>query len=87
MMEKKVIITNPIGLQARMAALFVQTAGKFTSAVWVNSGDRQVNAKSIMGLMSLGASPGSAISIGAEGEDETLAVKELIELLTMDINT
>ncbi len=81
MTEKAVEISNPAGLRARPAALFVQTAGKFTSSIWIEKGDRKVNAKSIMGLMSLAVPPGTEIIIGAEGEDEHLAVKELVELV------
>jgi phosphocarrier protein HPr len=82
MIEKTVTITNPTGLHARPAALFVQTAGKFTSYVWLSKNDKKVNAKSIMGLMSLAVSSGTLITIGAEGEDEQIAVKELIDLVT-----
>jgi phosphocarrier protein HPr len=82
MIEKTVTITNPTGLHARPAALFVQTAGKFTSYVWLSKNDKKVNAKSIMGLMSLAVSNGTVITIGADGEDEQIAVKELIDLVT-----
>lgn len=82
MIEKVVMISNPAGLHARPAALFVQTAGKFTSKVWITKNDKRVNAKSIMGLMSLAISSGTAIAIGAEGEDEELAVNELVDLVT-----
>ena len=82
MIEKTVEISNPTGLHARPAALFVQTAGKFTSYVWISKDEKKVNAKSIMGLMSLAVSKGTVITIGAEGEDEQMAVKELIDLIT-----
>lgn len=82
MVEKTVKVSNPTGLHARPAALFVQTAGKFTSHVWIAKLDKKVNAKSIMGLMSLAVSSGTEVTIGAEGEDEHLAVKELIDLIT-----
>jgi len=82
MVERATKICNPTGLYARPAALFVQTAGKFTSSIWISKGEKRVNAKSIMGLMSLAASQGVEVAIGAEGEDEHLAVKELIDLLT-----
>lgn len=81
MVEKTIKVSNPTGLHARPAALFVQTAGKFTSSVWIAKGDKRVNAKSIMGLMSLAVSQGTEVAIGAEGEDEHLAVKELIDLI------
>lgn len=82
MTEKIVEISNPLGINSRPAALLVQTAGKFTSSVWLIKGTKRVNAKSIMGLMSLAVSKDNKVIIGAEGEDEHLAVKELAELLT-----
>ncbi len=82
MVEIAIQISNPTGLHARPAALFVQTAGKFTSNIWIGKSDKKVNAKSIMGLMSLAVSKGEEVIIGAEGEDEQLAVKELIELVS-----
>ena len=84
MYERTVEVTNPTGLHARPAALFVQTAGKFTSHIWIAKGEKKVNAKSIMGLMSLAVSQGTKITIGAEGEDEQLAVKELVDLITSE---
>jgi phosphocarrier protein len=63
MIEKNVEITNPIGLHARPAAIFVQTAGKFESNIWLIKGDKKVNAKSIMGLMSLAISYGTEVTI------------------------
>lgn len=82
MVEKTIEITNPSGLHARPAALFVQTAGKFTSSIWIKKGDKKVNAKSIMGLMSLAVSNGTSIVIGAKGEDEIAAVDELLDFIS-----
>lgn len=84
MVERTIEVSNPTGLHAKLAALFVQTAGKFTSSIWIAKGEKKVNAKSIMGLMSLAVSRGSEVVIGAEGEDEHLAVKELAYLITSD---
>ena len=84
MVEKTIEITNPTGLHARPAALFVQTAGKFTSNIWIKTGQKKVNAKSIMGLISLAVSNGTEITIIADGEDEDLAVKEIVDLVTSD---
>lgn len=81
MVEETLEVTNPAGLHARPAALFVQTAGKFTSYIWIEKNKRRVNAKSIMGLMSLAVSQGTKITIGAEGEDEAQAVRELMDLI------
>jgi len=79
--EKKVVLKNKTGLHARPAALFVQKAGQFTSDVSITLGSKEVNAKSIMGVMSLGAGPGSEIIIKAEGEDAQQAVDALAELI------
>jgi len=84
MVEKTIKVSNPTGLYARPAALFVQTAGKFASNIWIIKGDKKVNAKSIMGLMSLSVSQGTEVAIAAEGEDEHLAVKELADLIASD---
>ena len=69
------------GLEARPAALFVQIASKFESHISVIVNEKQVNAKSIMGMMSLGAIKGQLIEIVAEGEDEKEAVEALVEFL------
>ena len=70
------------GLEARPAALFVQIASKYESHISVIVNEKQVNAKSIMGMMSLGAIKGENIQIIAEGEDEEEAVKALVKFLT-----
>ncbi|MCR4437010.1 MAG: HPr family phosphocarrier protein [Clostridiales bacterium] len=82
MIESIVEISNPTGLDARPAALFVKTAGKFMSEIWITKGEKRVNAKSIMGLMSLAVSKGETVTVGAQGEDEEHAVRELVELIT-----
>ncbi|PHV71564.1 PTS sugar transporter subunit IIA [Sporanaerobium hydrogeniformans] len=70
------------GLEARPAALFVQIASKYESHITVVVNEKQVNAKSIMGMMSLGTIKGEKIEIIAEGEDENEAVAALIQFLT-----
>ena len=80
MAEKKVVIKNKTGLHARPAALFVQKAANFP-VISITLGDKEVNAKSIMGVMSLGAGPGSEILIKAEGEDAQQAVDTLAEII------
>lgn len=69
------------GLEARPAALFVQIASKFESHISVVVNEKKVNAKSIMGMMSLGAIKGQVIEIISEGQDEEEAAKSLIEFL------
>jgi len=84
MVQKNIEIINKEGLHARMAAIFVQTAGKFTSVIWVKKGNKKVNAKSIMGIMSMAIPKGEEITIIAEGEDEEKAMSELIYLLNTE---
>jgi phosphotransferase system HPr (HPr) family protein len=81
MIEKKVIVKIESGLEARPAALFVQIASQYESQVHVLMEEKQVNAKSIMGMMSLGALEGQELTIRAEGEDEEEAVNALVEFL------
>lgn len=77
MVEKQVEVLLKTGLQARPAALFVQEANRFTSDIYIEKNEKKVNAKSIMGLMSLAINSGSIITLIAEGNDEQEAVKAL----------
>jgi len=70
-------ITNEVGLHARPAALFVQEASKFKSEVSVRNGDQEVNAKSILGVLTLGADQGCVITVTAEGEDAEAALEAI----------
>ena len=70
-------LTVQSSLEARPAALFVQSASKFSCSIYVNVDDKTVNGKSIMGMISLGILDGQTITISAEGEDEERAVEEL----------
>lgn len=81
MYEKTIIVKNKTGLHARPAAMFVQTANKFKSEIFVEKEGKKVNAKSIMGVMSLAVSQGTTITILAQGEDEKDAVEALVELV------
>ncbi|MBA7659126.1 HPr-like protein Crh [subsurface metagenome] len=81
MQEKELAIENKAGLHARPAALFVQTANKFESQIIVARGDREVNGKSIMGIMMLAAGKGTRIRIKVEGSDEEEAIRKLEELV------
>jgi phosphocarrier protein len=73
-------ITNKQGLHARPAAMFVRTAARYTSEIWVTKDDDEVNGKSIMGLMMLAAEYGSEVEVRAEGEDEEAAINEIDRL-------
>ncbi|MFC0274637.1 HPr family phosphocarrier protein [Metabacillus herbersteinensis] len=77
MVERQVEVNLKTGLQARPAALFVQEANRFSSDVFLEKDGKKVNAKSIMGLMSLAISTGSVIQLIAEGNDEQEAVETL----------
>ncbi|SFB22221.1 MULTISPECIES: HPr family phosphocarrier protein [unclassified Bacillus (in: firmicutes)] len=81
MVEKQVEVKLKTGLQARPAALFVQEANKFTAEIFLEKDGKKVNAKSIMGLMSLAVSSGSLINIIADGQDEEEAVIALAEYI------
>jgi phosphocarrier protein len=81
MIEKSIRIVNKLGLHARPAALFVKTAGKFKSEVWVRKDDLEVNGKSIMGVMMLAAECGSDIVLRIEGEDEQNTWDALVDLI------
>jgi phosphocarrier protein len=74
-------IANPLGLHARAAAKFVHTAGRFASKILVARGGREVDGKSIMGLLLLAASRGSSIRISADGPDEHDAIAALCALV------
>lgn len=76
-----VTITNPLGLHARAAARFVHTASAFHSRVRVARGDREIDGKSIMGLLLLAAAQGMSVTISADGVDETDAIATLCSLV------
>ena len=80
-MEKVVSIKNASGLHARPAGMFVKKAAEFKSTVEVIAKGKTVNAKSIMGIMSLGLAKGDELTISANGEDEERAVNTLVELI------
>ena len=75
--RKTVKITNPDGLRARSAAMFVAAASRFESQILVEVGNKKINAKSIMGVLALGVAEGDEILILANGPDETLALDAL----------
>ncbi|SHH17947.1 HPr family phosphocarrier protein [Tepidibacter thalassicus] len=82
MIKKEFEILNQIGLHARPAALFVQTANKFSSEIYVEQNQNKVNGKSIMGIMALGLSKGEKIVLVIDGPDEKEAMDAMEELLT-----
>lgn len=81
MLVKQVEVKLKTGLQARPAALFVQQANRFSSDIFLEKDGKKVNAKSIMGLMSLAVSTGTEINIIADGDDEQYAIEALSEFI------
>ena len=86
MISKDVIVQNTIGLHARPATFFIQKANSYKSALWVEKGDRRVNAKSLLGVLSLSIPKGTKISIIADGVDEEEALEGLVNLITTGFN-
>ncbi len=81
MINREVTINNQVGLHARPATFFIQKANEFKSTIWVEKDDRRVNAKSLLGVLSLGIVKGTAINIIADGVDEAEAVDTLTDLI------
>ena len=86
MCVKDVVINNQVGLHARPATFFIQKANEFKSTVWVEKEERRVNAKSLLGVLSLGIAKGMTISLIAEGYDEEAAVEGLVSLINAGFN-
>ncbi len=84
MLKETIVVGLKSGLEARPAALFVQIASKYESHISILLTDKQVNAKSIMGMMSLGAIKGQEITLLVDGEDEEEAMKALINFMTAE---
>ena len=82
MFVKEAEVANPTGLYARPATHFVQKANEFKSSIWIEKEERRVNAKSLLGILSLGIGKGSVITILADGKDEQEAVMALTELVS-----
>lgn len=82
MIQKSIQIKLETGLEARPVAMLVQVASQFESTVYINADDRKVNAKSIMGMMSLGLASGEQVTVVAEGSDEGSAVDEIEKFLS-----
>ncbi len=81
MYVKEVTVKNQIGLYARPATYFIQKANTFKSTLWVEREERRVNAKSLLGILSLGIVGGTTIKIIADGVDEQEAVEQLVKMI------
>ena len=84
MISRDITIKNSVGLYARPATFFIQRANSYKSSIWIEKDDRRVNAKSLLGVLSLGVAKGTSVTIIAEGSDEEQAVNELIALISSD---
>lgn len=84
MIRKELTITNPDGLQSRPAALLVQVACKFNARILIEKGQKVINAKSMMGVLSLGIAQQGTIMLVIEGEDEAQAFAALSKLIASD---
>ena len=81
MFSKEVEVNNQIGLHARPATFFIQRANEFKASIWIEKEARKVNAKSLLGVLSLGITRGTKVTIIADGSDEETAVNSLVELI------
>ena len=86
MCVKDVVINNQVGLHARPATFFIQKANEFKSSVWVEKEDRRGNAKSHLGVRSLGIVGGTKIRIIVDGSDEEACMNALVDLVEKDFN-
>ena len=81
MISREVTICNKLGLHARAASKLVNAASRFSSEIWLQRGEREINGKSIMGVLTLAAGRGTPITLHAHGEDEIQALDELEKLI------
>ena len=81
MYSKEVEVQNQVGLHARPATFFIQKANEFKSSIWVEVEDRKINAKSLLGVLSLGVRQGDSVTLIADGIDENEAIEGLCSLI------
>ena len=86
MYSKETTISNDVGLHARPATFFIQKANEYKSSIWVEKDQHRINAKSLLGVLSLGIIKGTAITIVADGVDEEKAVDALVDLIENNLN-
>lgn len=85
MFKKDIVVRCESGLHNKQVTYFIQKANEFKSNVWLESGSRKMNAKSLLGIMSLGVITGATVTLSAEGPDEEDAVNALESLLLRDV--
>ena len=84
MYSQEAVVNNQVGLHARPATFFIQKANEFKSSIWVEKDERKVNAKSLLGVLSLGIVKGTPIKLIADGPDEKEAVEALFKMISSD---
>lgn len=86
MLSKTIVVQNQVGLHARPATFFIQKSNEFKSSIWIEKEGRKVNAKSLLGVLSLGITKGTTIQIIADGVDEEEALNALETLIDSNFN-
>ncbi len=86
MYMKEAVVNNQVGLHARPATFFIQKANEYKSSIWVEKDERRVNAKSLLGVLSLGIVKGTSINLIADGSDENEAVDALADLIATNFS-
>ena len=86
MLSRDVTIVNEVGLHARPATFFIQKANTYKSSIWIEKEDRRVNAKSLLGVLSMGIVKGTVVTLIADGDDETNALDGLESLILSELN-
>ena len=81
MISRDIVITNTIGLHASPASFFIQKANSYRCSIWIEKDERKVNAKSLLGVLSLGIAKGMSVTLSADGQDEELALQGLQALI------
>ena len=86
MYTKTAVVNNQVGLHARPATFFIQKANEFKSSIWIEKDERRVNAKSLLGVLSLGIVKGTTVTLVADGADEQEAIDTLTALINSDFS-
>ena len=86
MIIREAVINNQVGLHARPATFFIQKANEFKSSIWIEKEERRVNAKSLLGVLSLGIVKGMKINLIVDGPDENEAIETLEQLISSDFS-
>ena len=81
MVSKEIVVQNQVGLHARPATFFIQKANEFNCSIWISKDERKVNAKSLLGVLSMGITRGTAVTLIADGADEDAAINALADLV------